>query len=267
MDLLTAFSLAGTIVQFVDFGSKLLSRSHEIYQSTGGRLAVDEELELITADLSALVNKIRNARVQDSNKAPIHASKSQQAIFEKICDEATQIAQTILLKLAKLKIDDSKNRKLESFRIVWKRIWSQSEIDDLLGRLSRLKDVINAEALTSILQNTNELNVRTLARFDSLDQQTQLILTSLLQSNQDRTREILTSVAQLMSRLETFNLEEHRRTREMIIERHATDPTLQAIEDITPSVEILAVSQQEESFLRASVQRVKNVGGPIWRHG
>ncbi|KAH6672603.1 hypothetical protein B0J14DRAFT_514181 [Halenospora varia] len=258
MDPLTALSLAGNVIQFVDFGSKLLSQGYELYKSTGGRLELDEELELITADLSGLINKMRHANVHGPRRipssTPLQDSNAQQLVFENICHEATQIAEAILVKLELLKIDDTKNRKLETFKRMWKRVWSQNEIDVLLVRLSRLKDVIDSEALAAILQNTNELTVRTLAHIDSLDQHTQRFLTSLLESNQATTHENMTTVAQFMRRLEAFNLEEHCRTREMIIQRQANDSNLQSMASITASVEILAVSQQDEKALRVDVE-------------
>jgi len=52
-----------------------------------------------------------------------------------------------------------------------------------------------------------------LANFDSLDQQTQLILTALIQSehriSKDHRRDVRTSIAQLMSRHEIFAIDEH----------------------------------------------------------
>jgi hypothetical protein len=58
MDPLTALSLAGTIVQFVDFGSRLFTDSREFYKSTTGTLKANEVLELIISDLRALVVKV-----------------------------------------------------------------------------------------------------------------------------------------------------------------------------------------------------------------
>lgn len=153
MDPLTALSLAGNVIQFVEFGTKLLSQGYELYKSTGGKLQAEEELELITSDLSGLINKIQHGNTQKppSTPTPTHGGNAQQPVFEKICEEATKIAQAILDKLEKLKIDDTKNRKFETFKTVWKRLWSQGEIDQLVNRLSRLKDVINTEALAAIL--------------------------------------------------------------------------------------------------------------------
>jgi hypothetical protein len=155
MDPLTAFSLAGTIIQFVDFGTKILSQGYEIYESAKGQLAVDEELELITADLSGLISKMKRAKISNppsvSSLMTGPVSSAQSSTFEKICDEATQIAQVILAKLGKLKIDETKNRELETFKQVWKRLWARREIDELVDRLTRLKDLINTEVLATIL--------------------------------------------------------------------------------------------------------------------
>jgi hypothetical protein len=61
MDPLSALSLAGTVVQFVDFGCKLLAEGRQIYQSSSGRLNTNEEIELITNDLQTLVKKLRDS--------------------------------------------------------------------------------------------------------------------------------------------------------------------------------------------------------------
>ena len=51
MDPLAALSLAGNIIQFVDFGGRLLGGAGEIYRSADGSLKVHDELELVATDL------------------------------------------------------------------------------------------------------------------------------------------------------------------------------------------------------------------------
>lgn len=51
MDPLTALGLASNIVQFVDFASKLISQSHEIYQSADGALEDNVALEHVAKNL------------------------------------------------------------------------------------------------------------------------------------------------------------------------------------------------------------------------
>jgi hypothetical protein len=63
MDLLTALSLAGNIIQFVDFGTRLLSTTKALYRSSVGSLAINDELELVTSDLSILIIKLKDSSV------------------------------------------------------------------------------------------------------------------------------------------------------------------------------------------------------------
>jgi len=58
MDPLTAFSVAGTVIQFVDFSSKLLLGAHGLYKSTSGVLTANQELELVTNDLRGAIRKL-----------------------------------------------------------------------------------------------------------------------------------------------------------------------------------------------------------------
>jgi hypothetical protein len=74
MDPLSALSLAGTVVQFVEFGGKLLKEGRELYRSTTGSLTVNDELELVVVDLQALVAKLKLRRV---DLAWIHAYRKQ----------------------------------------------------------------------------------------------------------------------------------------------------------------------------------------------
>jgi hypothetical protein len=51
LDPLTALSLAGNIIQFVDFATKLFIKGREIYNPAEGLSVCDQELEMITKDL------------------------------------------------------------------------------------------------------------------------------------------------------------------------------------------------------------------------
>jgi hypothetical protein len=59
MDPLSALSLAGTIVQLIDFGGKLLSDTVQLYKSSCGKLDANQQLQLITGDLQSVVAKLQ----------------------------------------------------------------------------------------------------------------------------------------------------------------------------------------------------------------
>jgi hypothetical protein len=154
MDPLTALSLAGTLVQFIDFGSRLLSAGQELYKSASGNLAAEEELQLLTADLKAVVNKIRPVTISHPSEesGPItEDDQKRQKVFETICDKTVKVAQELINKLDKVKIEGTKHRKLKTLHQLIMREWSREEIDGLVNRLSALKEAFDREVLVAIL--------------------------------------------------------------------------------------------------------------------
>jgi hypothetical protein len=73
MDLLTAWSLAGTVVQSVDFGSKVLNNDSGLYKSLTGLLTANEETELIAADFRFLTTKLGQSLSTDISGASTRA--------------------------------------------------------------------------------------------------------------------------------------------------------------------------------------------------
>lgn len=66
MDPLTILSVAGTVVQFTDFGLKVFAEGRQLYKSTRGVLTANEELELVNVGLRALVMKVRRIHVSEA---------------------------------------------------------------------------------------------------------------------------------------------------------------------------------------------------------
>ena len=65
IDPLTALSVTSAVIQFVDYGSKLLSQTQEIYHSMNGGLKENITTEDVTADIVALSLNLR--KTQNSN--------------------------------------------------------------------------------------------------------------------------------------------------------------------------------------------------------
>ncbi|KAG4432955.1 hypothetical protein IFR05_011550 [Cadophora sp. M221] len=257
MEPLTALALAGNVMQFVEFTSKLISRGCELYKSTDGRLAVDEELRLIAAELKELIERIQSSGVfglpsRFGTSIPV-VSTGPDSKFKKICSEATKIAEAILDKLEARKLDKSRNRKVESFKRVWSQIWSQGELDALFGRLSMLKKAIDSEILTTILSKVNELNLQTLAHVQKSDHEAQLILKSVLESTKANNREVMAAVARLTSRMDMFRSEDRSRTRDMIMEECGANPTMLKLDAETLHDGVFTLSQWKEKTLRKCV--------------
>ena len=108
--------------------------------------------------------------------------------------------------------------------------------------------------LTGIRDNLDAASVRSSARFDSLDEQTQRIITTLLEQSRAASHEITIALTQLVSRLEAINDERHRQTRDLILEGRRRKGKPGDVFEITAGIEMLSVSEVEENHLRNSIQ-------------
>lgn len=85
-------SFAGTVVQFVDFGTKILKSSHEIYSSVSGSLPANEELDLVLSDLSLMMKNLRKPpRLSGSSPEDVEDQKA----LEALCDAAAKVAKEL----------------------------------------------------------------------------------------------------------------------------------------------------------------------------
>ena len=59
MEALSAVSLASNIVQFLEFGLRVLSKGNKIYRSVDGALEENLDLEVVTYDLVVIQTKLK----------------------------------------------------------------------------------------------------------------------------------------------------------------------------------------------------------------
>jgi hypothetical protein len=153
MDPLTALSVAGTIVQFVDFGTKLLSQATELYKSPVGTLRSNNELELVTTDLRGLITKLRqsfkNSTENDAERSPSE-DVQQRTSFETLCNEAATLAEELIVRLNKLKVKDGKQRIWRSLKEAVETAWSKNEVADMKRRLLSFREALETRVLFSI---------------------------------------------------------------------------------------------------------------------
>jgi hypothetical protein len=153
MDPLTALSVAGTVVQFVDFGSKLLGNTRHLYKSARGSLEATEELKLVTGDLQSVVIKLGTDPlmvVGDASQPMTEDRQREKDAFLEICKMATGIAAELLERLRGLTIEEGGSRAFNSFRAALKAAWSKDEVSSLRERLSTLKDSLQSRLMVSL---------------------------------------------------------------------------------------------------------------------
>jgi hypothetical protein len=148
MDPFTALSLAGNVVQFVDFGIRLVSRGSELYTSATGSLTANDELELVAADLNALTAKLRSSFNSEQIECFTQEDQIFADSFERICNEAAMIAEELMGDLDKLKVK-GEHRKWKSLWIALHTAWPNHQAASLERRLSRLREALDTHILVS----------------------------------------------------------------------------------------------------------------------
>ena len=147
MDPFSALSLAGNIIQFVDFGARLLSNARELYRSPVGSLSFHDEITLVTTDLETLVKRLRGS----VNARPSEENDDQLQTLRKICDEAATVAEELLKRLGTLKLSgDEKHRRWQTAGIAVRSLWNEKEIAGLSNRLVMLKEALKTRVLFSL---------------------------------------------------------------------------------------------------------------------
>jgi hypothetical protein len=131
METLAIIGLVGNIVQFVDFSSKLISKSTELSQSSKGALAEHIEIETATNHLVLLNSKLKDASTTTGDGA-----------LESLCISCGTAADNLLAALDKVKVKDKQHR-WKSIRKALRSVWSKEEIEDLERRLAKCREELN----------------------------------------------------------------------------------------------------------------------------
>jgi hypothetical protein len=151
MEALAAFSFAGTVLEFSRFGLDLLRDGRELYKSSKGALSANEQIELATGDLRALLEKLRSRRSPQVFPPASIAGEENHEAFEHILYEAEQVAAELLGRLEGLKVRERKDRKWESVRKAVQNMWSKDEVESLTKKLAGFKEAVETHVLFSIM--------------------------------------------------------------------------------------------------------------------
>jgi hypothetical protein len=132
LDPLSAIGLASAIVQFVDFGSKLVSQSRELHAN--GSLAQNDEIQLITESLKDMAADLTKSRMKHA-----HADDEEIQELARTCQSLADELLTVLKTL-----QPQKQNSVESFRVALRTATKKGKVDDMGKRLRRLQGQINS---------------------------------------------------------------------------------------------------------------------------
>ena len=146
MDALTAIGLAANILQFIDFGIKLVSKGNQIYRSGDGTLPENHDLAVVTNDLLLIQTKLtKHLRPQGLSSC---LDEDDQAL-EKLAVASNKLALQLLGRLNRVKAQ-GRYLRWKSWRQALKSICTKKDIDEMARRTSLLRDELNTRILVSL---------------------------------------------------------------------------------------------------------------------
>ncbi|KAI9785343.1 MAG: hypothetical protein M1839_000361 [Geoglossum umbratile] len=160
VDPFSALGVAGNIVQFVDFTSKLFSKSRELYKSASGTTAENEELGKVTRELQALCVSLASA----TRTAPESARRgSNDAALRELSKSCKDAADELLTALGDLKAGGP-HRRWQSFYQALRTVWKKEKIRAMEDKIASYRNVLGLQLMamqqdqqSSILTNLQTL--------------------------------------------------------------------------------------------------------------
>ncbi|MCJ1344280.1 hypothetical protein MMC31_002483 [Peltigera leucophlebia] len=157
MEPLSAVSLVGTVVQFLDFGIKLVAKTKEIYNSSEGAEIRTIELDAIAQNLVSL-----NRRVSiRSHKLCASGISEDERALEAITTQCNKIGEELIDALQKTKVQGA-HKRYKSVRQALKSVLGPDKIQDLYDRLKQYREqiVVALLVITSAKQKELDKNVQ-----------------------------------------------------------------------------------------------------------
>ncbi|KAL9110918.1 MAG: hypothetical protein Q9227_004533 [Pyrenula ochraceoflavens] len=142
MDPLSAFSLAGTVLQFIDCGSRFIKLAYKLYRSEDDGLSSYSEMEELTLSFSDAL-KIFQAPNSDRN-----LSAAPHDDLAKLANECKEVAEQLITLLQEL--NTSTSRKRDAVKRAFQIRWKEDEIRSLKSRLDEFRNQFNFHVLASM---------------------------------------------------------------------------------------------------------------------
>ncbi|KAF2810879.1 uncharacterized protein BDZ99DRAFT_561448 [Mytilinidion resinicola] len=148
MEPFSALAVATGVVTFVDFASKLVSGSREIYKSDDGRFEEHADLRQISSTLEELSKDLRR---------PLNADKSSKSAPElrKLCDSANEVATELIKVLDSIQNVSIRNRRWSSCKQALESKMKGGQITRLAGRLEDCRRHITLHIVVILSSDMN----------------------------------------------------------------------------------------------------------------
>ena len=142
METLAALGLASSVIQFIDFGQKLVAKSVEIHGSASGALSANIELENLAVDLHALCYNLSNSRDSLTASRP----STEELGLLSLATGCRELATEFTALLQRLKVQNQQS-KWASVRQALESAWNENAIKNYVRRLENYRSQIMARLL------------------------------------------------------------------------------------------------------------------------
>ncbi|TGO21177.1 hypothetical protein BPAE_0235g00060 [Botrytis paeoniae] len=154
LDPLSALSLAGTIVQFVDFGSKVISTATELHHSSEGALANNLELSTIISDLSSISNDL-SARSTGQGK---HSYNKNELALIGLASPCKGLSDKLLHVLDGLNIKKA-DTKWASAHQAMRSLWKKAYISEISKRLDDFRNQLILRLVAILAEKHSAMSI------------------------------------------------------------------------------------------------------------
>ncbi|KAK3375813.1 hypothetical protein B0T24DRAFT_617096 [Lasiosphaeria ovina] len=201
MDPLTALSVAAAVVQFADFGCRLLRRAYEIYESPKNQSAKNIELSTVSRDLAHLVQDVELKLGENGNETENRNGQGQaqsqeeqypNEAFMRLCRECRETNGQLQAIIGKLQARGTNRLSLaaSSWMVALRQVAAAGDLDRLTERLNQIRQQIMVALLSQLLGEARRsgLDLRQfahqqasmIATLDRIDQNTKQLSTDVV---------------------------------------------------------------------------------------
>jgi hypothetical protein len=145
MDPISALAVASSILQVVDFSTKIVSKTYEYSKSVSGSLASYSEVESLTKDLFS-ANKGLTTALEEKATENVQTLSNDERALQTLGYKSAAMADILLQHLDRLKIHGRKTF-LKSFGLSVKSIMRSRDLDALRKNLDELQKEMDSRLL------------------------------------------------------------------------------------------------------------------------
>lgn len=166
MDPVSAVGVAAAAMQFLDFGLRLLSTSYDIYKSPSGRTAKQVTLSTIVDDLTDLLDQTKDttsagyAYTSPAEEQLLRLSKECKALVAPLHEALGRLRKAGPTEFTFEEPQSGKEKSIrKTLRAALKSVWEESEIDETIGKLDKMKRRMMTATLLAlwyVLSNTEQ---------------------------------------------------------------------------------------------------------------